>query len=179
MGARPNPASAARLSQSSSPLFPTAIPLFKACSCGQACDFLPSCSLCPCPIFECHSFLCSSWCSASPCVSHLVFQIAPLCRGWRDAAQGAGTAPELCQHLEAVAATGATAGRGTGKVDGEGAWEKEGPVHEIFQVGKIGRVANALKGGGSPFSSPGADREAIKEKKTPEMRSAKLTAQAS
>lgn len=31
------------------------------------------------------------------------------------------------------------------KVDGEGAWEKERPVHEIFQVGKIGRVANALK----------------------------------
>lgn len=71
--------------------------------------------------------------SASPCIwcCHLL-------RGAVVREQG--------QHLSCAtpggsrSSTGATAGRGMGKVDGEGAWEKEGLVHEIFQVGKTGRV---------------------------------------
>lgn len=46
VGARPNPASVAGLSQFPALLFPTAVPLFKAHPRGQACDFLPSWSLC-------------------------------------------------------------------------------------------------------------------------------------
>lgn len=148
LGPQPNPASVARLSQFPSLLFPTAVPLFKAHPCGQACDFLPS-----------SWSLCGSLRVPRVWVSLLPPQLPALCLSqdlpsrvpvfavvlWlRDEAQGAGTPPE-CQHLEAPAATGATAGRGMGKVDAEGAWEKEGPVHEIFQVGKIGRVANALQ----------------------------------
>lgn len=140
VGAGPNPASLARLSQPSSRLFPTAMPLF------HPCDFLPSCPLCAgslhAPVFGCHSFLHSSW-GALP-VSHIS------CSPFLPCAVAAEVKPrEQGQHLDCASTWRQQLPQqpqldvGWGRCMGRERGRKKGPVHEIFQVGKIGRTANA------------------------------------
>lgn len=62
------------------------------------CAFVLACSLSH--VSGSHPFLCSSWRSASPHISYLMFLFAQSCYGWRGKEEGTGTLPSHL-HLPA------------------------------------------------------------------------------